>query len=574
MEGSPLPFPSPSRRRARRAVLPAAVMLLLVASTAAIAAQPPDVPGGTVDVQILSINDFHGNLEPPAGSSGRIGTINAGGVEYLATHVRALEATNPNTVVVSAGDLIGASPLLSALFHDEPSIEAMNLVGLDFNAVGNHEFDEGAAELIRMQEGGCHPVDGCLDGDDFAGADFRFLAANVVREDNGKTLFPAYKVRSFAGAKVAFIGIVLEGTPTIVTPSGVAGLTFLDEAETVNALIPELKAKGVESVVVLIHEGGAQAAPAPYNGCVGISGAIVDIVNRFNPEVDAVLSGHTHNAYNCTINNMLVTSGSSFGRIVTDVDLTIDRATQEVVSMSAENKIVTRDVAKAADETALIAKYNAIAAPLANRIIGSITATITRTDNAAGESALGDVIADAQFDATNDPGLGDAVVAFMNPGGIRADLTYASSAAGEGDGNVTYGESFTVQPFGNSLVTMTLTGAQIERVLEEQFAGCTLATARILQVSTGFTYTWSTSGPVCGKVDPTTVKINGVTVDPAASYRVTVNSFLADGGDSFPTLKLGTDRLGGAVDTDALEAYFVANSPVAPGPQNRITQVP
>ena len=574
MEGGSLPVSLRSGGRARRAILPAAVGLLLVASTAALAAQPPGVPSGTVDVQLLSINDFHGNLEPPAGSSGRIGTINAGGVEYLATHVRALEATNPNTVVVSAGDLIGASPLLSALFHDEPSIEAMNLIGLDFNAVGNHEFDEGAAELVRMQDGGCHPVDGCLDGDDFAGADFRFLAANVVRNDNGKTLFPAYKVRSFAGARVAFVGIVLEGTPTIVTPSGVAGLTFLDEADTVNALIPELKAKGVESIVVLIHEGGAQVAPAPYNGCEGISGAIVDIVNRFDPEVDVVLSGHTHNAYNCVLNNMLVTSGSSFGRLVTDIDMTISRATGEVVTASANNVIVTRDVAKAADETALIAKYNVIAAPLANRVIGSITATITRTINAAGESALGDVIADAQFDATKIPGFGDAVVAFMNPGGIRADLTYASSPAGEGDGNVTYGESFTVQPFGNSLVTMTLTGAQIETVLEQQLAGCTLATARILQVSTGFTYTWSASGPVCDKVDPTTIKIGGVTVDPAASYRVTVNSFLADGGDSFPALKLGTNRLGGAVDTDALEDYFVANSPVAPGPQNRITLLP
>ena len=550
-----------------------AVVFAMTVGMGVVAATPSGGPA-TVDVQLLSINDFHGNLEPPAGSSGRIGTINAGGVEYLATHVRNLEATNPNTVVVSAGDLIGASPLLSALFHDEPTIEAMNLIGLDFNAVGNHEFDEGAAELIRMQEGGCHPVDGCLDGDDFAGADFRFLAANVVREDNGKTLFPAYKIRSFAGAKVAFIGIVLEGTPTIVTPSGVAGLTFLDEAETVNALIPELKAKGVESVVVLIHEGGAQVAPAPYNGCTGISGAIVDIVNNFDDEVDAVLSGHTHQAYNCTIDNKLVTSGSSFGRIVTDVNLTIDRATQEVVTMSANNVIVTRDVAKAADETALMAKYDAIAAPLRNRIIGSISSDILRAQNAAGESTLGDVIADAQFDATNDPGFGDAVAAFMNPGGIRTDLVYSQISGGELPGQVTYGESFNVQPFGNSLVTMTLTGAQIERVLEEQFAGCTLATARILQVSTGFTYTWSASGPVCEKVDPTTVRINGVTVDPAASYRVTVNSFLADGGDSFPTLKLGTDRLGGAVDTDALEAYFVANSPVAPGPQNRITLVP
>src|SRR3989304_5965597 len=198
-------------------------------------------PSGTVDVQILAVNDFHGNLQPPSGSSGRIGTINAGGAEYLATHINNLRALNPNTVVVSAGDMIGASPLLSALFHDEPTIEAFNQIGLDFNAVGNHEFDEGAAELLRMAEGGCHPVDGCLDGDGFAGADFQYLAANVVRQNNGKTLFPAYKTRSFAGAKVAFIGMTLEGTPTIVTPSGIADLQFLDEAATVNALIPERK---------------------------------------------------------------------------------------------------------------------------------------------------------------------------------------------------------------------------------------------------------------------------------------------------------------------------------------------
>ena len=523
-------------------------------------------------MQILAVNDFHGNLQPPSGSSGRIGTINAGGAEYLATHINNLRALNPNTVVVSAGDMIGASPLLSALFHDEPTIEAFNQIGLDFNAVGNHEFDEGAAELLRMAEGGCHPVDGCLDGDDFAGANFQYLAANVVRQDNGKTLFPAYKMRSFAGAKIAFIGMTLEGTPSIVTPSGVAGLDFLDEADTVNALVPYLKSKGIETIVVLIHEGGAQVSPAPYNGCVGISGAIVDIVNRFDPEVDVVISGHTHNAYNCMINNMLVTSAASFGRIVTDVDLTIDRATGEVVSMSANNNIVTRDVAKDSFITTLIAKYNAIAAPLANRVIGSITVTITRTNNAAGESALGDVIADGQLYATAPVGYGEAVVAFMNPGGIRADLTYASSSAGEGDGNVTYGEMFTVQPFGNSLVTMTLTGAQIKAVLEQQWGGAQPAAGRILQVSNGFTYSWSLSAPVGSKVS--NIMLNGVPLDMAASYRVTVNSFLADGGDNFTALIQGTNRLGGAVDTDALEAYFKAFSPVAPGPQNRITTVP
>jgi 5'-nucleotidase len=425
-----------------------------------------------------------------------------------------------------------------------------------------------------MQEGGCHPVDGCLDGDDFAGANFQFLAANVVRQDNGKTIFPAYKIRSFASAKIAFIGMTLEGTPLIVTPSGISDLNFLDEADTVNALIPELKAKGIETIVVLIHEGGTPEAPAPFNGCVGISGPIVDIVNRFDDEVDVVISGHTHQPYNCVIDNKIVTSAFSFGRLVTKVDLTLDRATGEVVSMAAENKIVTRDVPKASPLTALLAKYNAIAAPLANRVIGSITAAITRTANPAGESALGDVIADGQLAATSAPEFGGAVVAFMNPGGIRADLSFPSSPAGEGDGNVTYGEMFTVQPFGNSMVTMTLTGAQIERLLEEQFAPCTLGSNRILQVSAGFTYTWQASGGTCDKVDPATIMLNGEVIDPSASYRVTVNSFLADGGDSFPILTQGTDRLGGAVDTDAFEAYFAANSPVAPGSQDRITRIP
>src|SRR5215213_9620057 len=404
-----------------------AVLILLVTAVGTAGAKP----AGTISVQILALNDFHGNLLPPSGSSGRVGpTLTAGGVEYLATHVSNLRALNPNTVVVSAGDMVGASPLLSALFHDEPTIEAFNLIGLDFNAVGNHEFDEGWHELVRLQEGGCHPVDGCLDGDDFAGANFQFLAANVVRKDNGKTIFPAYKVRSFDTAKIAFIGMTLEGTPLIVTPSGISDLTFKDEANTVNALIPELKAKGIETIVVLIHEGGIQSVavnPTTINQCEGISGPIVDIVNHLDDEVDVVISGHTHQPYNCTIDGKIVTSAFSFGRLVTKIDLTIDRGTGEVVTMAANNRIVTRDVAKDSLLTALINKYNAIAAPLANRVIGAITADINRDATAAGETALGDVIADAQLDATNDPGFGDAVVAFMNPGGIRENLIFAGS---------------------------------------------------------------------------------------------------------------------------------------------------
>ncbi|HWQ84488.1 MAG TPA: bifunctional metallophosphatase/5'-nucleotidase, partial [Anaerolineales bacterium] len=540
-------------------------------------------PSSTLDVQILAINDFHGNLEPPAGSSGRIGTINAGGAEFLATHIQNLRATNPNTVVVSAGDLIGASPLISALFHDEPTIEAMNLIGLNINAVGNHEFDEGVTELLRMQYGGCHPVDGCQDGDPFGGAKFSFLAANVVWADTGKPIFPAVRtiavrdrVKTKSGftqitKKIAFIGMTLEGTPTIVTPSGVAGVRFLDEADTVNALVPRLKALGVEAIVVLVHEGGFQAGT--YNECVGIAGPIVDIVNRLDPEVDMVISGHTHQAYNCVINDKLVTSAASFGRLVTDIDLTLDMQTGDITSMGANNVIVTRDVAPSSLLSTLIEKYRTLSAPLANRIIGAISADILRATNAAGESALGDVIADSQLYATAPAGFGEAVIAFMNPGGIRADLIYAQSGS-EGDGNVTYNEAFTVQPFGNSLVTMSLTGDQIRRVLEQQFDNPSVGSRRILQVSTGFTYAFSESAPTGSKIDPASIMLNGVPLDMNAVYRVTVNNFLADGGDNFSVLSEGTDRLGGAQDLDALEAFLTAFSPVGPGPMDRIIQLP
>jgi 5'-nucleotidase len=466
--------------------------------------------------------------------------------------------------------MIGASPLLSALFHDEPTIEAFNQIGLDFNAVGNHEFDEGVTELLRMQEGGCHPVDGCLDGDGFAGASFRFLAANVLYKNNGKPIFPAWKLRSFEGAKVAFIGLTLEGTPSIVTPSGISSVDFLDEADTVNALVPRLKQQGIETIVVLIHEGGFPAT-FDVNGCSGVSGPIVDIADRLDDEVDVVISGHTHQPYNCTIDGKLVTSAFSFGRVVTKIDLTLDRATGEVVSKVANNRIATRDVTPDAAQTALIAKYNAIAAPLANRVIGSITTDITRATNAAGESALGDVIADGQLSATAPAALGGAVMAFMNPGGIRADLSFAGSSAGEGDGNVTYGEMFTVQPFGNNLVTMTLTGAQIDTLLEQQFVGCGQSSNRILQVSAGFSYTWSAGGAACAKVNPATIALNGVPIVSGTSYRVTVNSFLAGGGDGFAVLKSGTERVSGVLDLDALVDYLRTSDPLAPPALGRIT---
>jgi 5'-nucleotidase len=515
--------------------------------------------GRTVDVQILAINDFHGALEPPTGSGGRVGStpVNAGGgVEYLATHIQNRTLTNPNTLFLSGGDMVGASPLISALFHDEPTIEALNLMGMDASAVGNHEFDEGWVELLRMQYGGCHPEDGCLDGDPFYGADFKFLTANVFKSMDGKRLFPPYKIFNFNGARVGVIGVSLSTTPTIVTPSGVEGLDFRAEAEYINKAAKELTKRRVKTIVVLIHEGGYQSGL--YNECVSLTGPIVDIVKNTSKDIDAFITGHTHSAFNCVVEGRLVTAAMSSGRVLTDIDLTIDKSTGDVVKKSAENIIVTRDVMKDPEMTALIDKYKTVSGPIAGRVIGETTAPITRTATPAGESALGDVIADAQLWYTMAEANGGAVIAFMNPGGIRADLPV---------GTVTYGDAFTVQPFANNLVTMTLTGAQIKVILEQQqFPG------RILQVSEGFTYSWSESAPAGSKISD--MMLNGVPLDMAASYRVTENIFLADGGDNFLGFKAGTDRMVGDMDLDALIAYFGEFSPVAPGLQNRITKLP
>jgi 5'-nucleotidase len=553
-----------------RSIRLALLLLLLLPSAAA---------ARDVDVQLLGLNDFHGHLESttpgtiaPDPASPR---VPAGGAEYLATHIRAKAAENRNTLIVSAGDLIGASPLLSALFHDEPTIEAMNRIGLDLNSVGNHEFDEGAAELLRMQRGGCHPVDGCLDGTGFGGARFRFLAANVVRADSGRTLFPPYAIRKFRGIKVGFIGMTLEGTPDIVSPSGVAGLDFLDEAETANRYARELRRKhGVRAIVVLLHEGGVQAATGGINTCDGISGPIVDIVERTTKAVDLFMTGHTHAAYNCVIDGRPVTSASSFGRLLTDIDLKLDRHSKDVVEVAANNVIVTQNVFKADDITQLIDRYSAIAAPLRDRVIGRVSADITRAADDSGENAAGNLIADAQLAATSAAGTGAAVAAFMNPGGVRAEI-----AAGD----VTFGEMFTVQPFGNSLVTLTLTGAQLLEVLKQQW--CSQDAARVLLPSAGVHYTYSASAaaalvgqPCAGAANPVTgLTIGGAPVDPAASYRITVNSFLADGGDKFTVLRDGTDRLGGSVDTDALEAYLapsLTGAPIAPPALDRIDVTP
>lgn len=527
-----------------------------------------------VDVRILAINDFHGYLRPSPGiriadpgDKTKKMIVPAGGSETMATLVKQLreQAANPkNTVFVAAGDLIGASPFLSAMFHDEPTIESLSMMGLEIASVGNHEFDEGKNELLRMQNGGCHPVDKCQGPHPFAGARFHYLAASTVEKDTGKTVFPAYEIREFEGIPVAFIGLTLKGTANIVSPPGIAGLEFKDEADTVNALVPELKARGVEAIVVLIHEGGYPTGD--YNECPGISGAIVDIVKKFDSAVDVVISGHTHQAYVCEIDRRLVTSGDKYGTLVTTIDLKLDRASRDIVSAKADNVIVRIGAYdKDPEQTALLEAYDKLAAPLGNRPAGSVSETLSNTPDHTGESALGDIIADAQLAATQATAKGGAVIAMTNPGGIRLSVTKKD------EGAVSYADLFASQPFRNQLVTLSLTGAQIKNVLEQQWRDPKLP--RILQVSNGFSYSWDDARPYGDRVLANSLSLNGTRIDPAASYRVTVNNYLSVGGDGFTVLKDGTAPLVGIYDVDALYGYFRASSPIGSAPAKRITRI-
>jgi 5'-nucleotidase len=556
-----------------------------------------------IHLKIIALNDLHGNLESPGSFSANAQSpaVPVGGAEYVAGYIASLKRGNPLNVVVSAGDLTGGSPLVSALFHDEDTIEAANLMGLDINGVGNHEFDQGKRELLRKQNGGCwkkNPGDGCTrDGGGssavFAGAKFEYLAANVFDTSTGKTIFPAYAIRTFGGVRVGFIGVTLKDTPTISTPSGVAGLRFADEADAINTNVQRLHGLGVKIVVVLIHQGGYQKGgrPVDINGCAGgMDGyPIQSIVNKLDDGVDLVLSAHSHEPYVCEIANRAgrqipVTSASSYGRVITDVDMTIDRKTGRATKIAARNVLVDRTNPAVQPDPAvkaLVDRYVARAAPLANRVVGSIGADITKPEAASGENEIGELIADAQLKATHAPADGGAVISFTNPGGVRSGLVYDSGEPGSVRGQVTYGELFTAQPWGNDLVTMTLTGAQIKTLLEEQFKGCGVAgdpspptTQRWLEVSAGFSYAWHASSAACAKVDASSITLNGVVIEPAAKYRVTVNSLLADGGEQLPVFKQGTDRRIGMRDLDALVMYFGKHPAVMPSLEPRVRQEP
>ena len=563
----------------------------------------PAEESAVVSVRLIGFNDFHGNLEPPGininapGANGAPVPIPAGGAAYFASAIASLKAAHPNHAVVSAGDLIGASPLVSSLFLDEPTIEAVNLMGIDFNAVGNHEFDRGQSELLRLKRGGCAKftaLEPCRISRNFAGANFTFLAANTVKAD-GETLFPATAIKSFASGahttRVGFIGMTLRGTPASVTPTGVAGLSFRDEAQTANALIPALRAQGAQAIVVVVHEGGYTSGGYNDRNCQGMTGGIVRVLENLDASVDVVISGHTHRAYICDYGEInpskpfLLTSAGQYGTLLTAIDLKIDARAGRVIEKRADNIIVQGPprTAGAAGNSAsrsgypvfaphpevatLVAKYAEAAAPLAKRAVGRITASITRRFTPSREHALGNLIADSQLAATQSPAKGGAQIAFMNPGGVRTDLLYSASGA------VSYGQLFGILPFGNTLVVKTFTGAQIRRLLEQQWnsGANAVSTPRVLLTSKGFRYSYDLSRPAGERVREIT--LDGAPLLDTARYRVVTNDFLASSGDNFSVFNEGTETVGGEPYLDALAAYVAAHSPLSPPATDRITRI-
>lgn len=581
--------PTRLRRRTQRFAAATAVIALGVGVAATASAgrdgnpKPPGNPdprGQLVELQLLAFNDYHGHVKPE--DAGTVDGEVAGGGEYLAAKLAELRAGNKYSLTVAAGDLIGGSPAFSGLFRDEPSVESLNAMHLDVSGVGNHEFDEGVEELLRMQYGGCHPDDGCFFPDEpYAGADFQWLAANVQNED-GETPLPPYWVTKFENIKVGFIGMTLEATDTLVAAAGIEGWEFLDEAETANALVPVLEAQGVEAIVVLLHEGGSQTPPpGDVDACVGISGPIVQINAALDPQIDALITGHTHLPYNCTLDGRIVTSAYSYGRVVSEIDLVLDKRTNDVrrdLSTSRNHAVIQAELAPHPAITKVIEKWQPLFDEAGNTPVGTITEDIVRGGDPPGsdrgvESPAGNLVADAQLWATSAAG---AQVALMNPGGVRSDLTYASSD-GEGDGVVTFGEAFTFQPFGNTLLTLSMTGAEIVSVLEEQCQPPGSSRPFLhLGVSEGFTYDLAKTivGGECTSVSITNVQLDGVALDPAASYNVTVNNFLADGGDNFSTFA-GVDgpRIDGGNDLTALIGYLGTFSPVGPPPTDRVNEL-
>ena len=557
-----------------RIVFPLALAVLTAACATPREASTPAAP---VTVGILAFNDFHGNLEEPVqpvslpDALGGTRQVKAGSAARLASAIAGLRGKYAHSATVSAGDLISASPLVSSLFLDEPTIAVMNRVGLNFNAVGNHEFDRGRAELLRMQNGGCeqHTLRRPCTLEPFAGARFGFLAASTFAED-GRTLLPATGMRRFGTGKatvtVGFVGLTLRDTPTLVPPAGVEGLRFGDEAEAINAAALKLRTEGADAVVALIHEGGTPASGSDPNGCEGLAGPILSILEKLDPGVDVVVSGHTHHAYICdkiaetSSAPLLLTSAGSFGRMITEIGLVIDPVAKRVIARTAKNHIV--DAASYAPDPAIaayVARYAEAVRPTAARPIGKLSGPARRSEDGMG-GTLGNLVADAQLAATRRAG---AQIAFTNPFGLRAPIEPAP------DGTVTFAQIYAAQPFDNILITRSLTGAQLKALLEQGLD--VEGPFQTLAPSAGFAYSYDLERAPGDRI--AAMRLDGVPIRADGTYRVTVGSFLAGGGDGFSVFRQGTERTISGGDLDALEAWIAGASPRTVAGEERLARV-
>ena len=541
-----------SVRRLRAGLL--AVMLLVGGCQPATETAP-------VDVTLVALNDFHGYLQSSPFSyqdaSGRKVTLKAGGIGAVSGLLAELRSQDPALLFVGVGDLVGGSPPISAMWADEPALDALELMGLRLSVLGNHELDHGKAELLRQINGGCtssRPDKACRFKPDYNGLDFPYIAANLIDESTGRLLLAPYYIEEVKGVKIAFVGAVIEEVAQMVSVDSMRGLHAVDEADAINGQLPALAALGVDAVIAVIHQGGSSKEPYDKADCTTLGGDIVNVVERLDPQIKVVLSAHSHQGYTCKVGDVLVTQGASYGRLLTRIKLKIDPAKDEIIEAAAENIVVDPErypaqPAVAALQAEVEARSDALLSqPVARLAVSQVPAE----QNDAGESAMGNVIADAQLAATKDRG---ADIAFMNMGGIRGALRLEP-----GQSQVTFGQVAAIQPFNNTLVVLSLTGAQLRALLESQWRGAQGEDFRPLQPAASLVYRWDPKAPVGARILADSLRVNGEPVRDDARYGVTVNSFLADGGDGFSILTEAQARLDSGVrDVDALIDYLKAS---------------
>ncbi|MGG3466072.1 bifunctional metallophosphatase/5'-nucleotidase [Neobacillus pocheonensis] len=537
---------------ALKKAVPAFVLTASLSAGLCLASGNPETPYGLkntendknrfIQVQLLGINDLHGQLDITRKFNGRY----IGRVEYLAAYLKQRKAENKNTLLVHAGDMVGGSAPVSSLLEEEPTIEVLNKIGFNLGTLGNHEFDRGVKEMMRLIHGGNNPKTGT-----FEGAQFPYVCANVIDEKTGKLILPPYEIKKFHGIPIGFIGVVLSDTPKIETASVLAGVKFTDEVKAINKAVANLKKQGVKAIVVLAHNGGSQSA---LTGAA--NGEIIDIAKKIDDEVDVLFGGHTHTYLNTEVDRKLIVEAYSYGTAFSDVHLELDPATKDIVAKKAEIVNVYQDAIKPDPEIKeLMKKYEAKVAPIVNKLVGKAVNDITSTKNKDGESAIGNLIADSERIAMNSD------LAFMNPGGIRGDIL-----AGE----VTWGELFTIQPFKENLIKLNLTGDQIRRLLNQQWQP--QGTVRMLQIS-GLKYTWDGTKGVGSKVIDI-YRADGTPIDPKAKYTVTVPEYLANGGDDFSVFREGTDKVVGPVDIDVFENFVKQlKQPISYSIQGRVKKI-